>query len=1041
MNLPAFAVRRRVTVAMFFLAVAVLGVVSFTRLSLDMFPDVEPPVVSVITVWPGASATDVEQKVTERLENRLASTPELDEMTSISQDNVSVVQIKFDWGTNLDEATNNVRTLANYARREMPDEVEEPMLFRLSFSNLPIMLLGVTAKRGEIQEYSELIEDLIADDLTRVDGVASVALFNQRFKQLQVDVDRERLAAHELSLQQVAAAIRANNLTLPAGNVDMGWSTFTIRAPGEFETPEDLENVAVSQSPTTGALVHVKDIADVHFGLEEAVNRATLNNKNSVMLMIQREAESNTVDVARDVTERIAELNEELPEGLELHVVMDLSQNVLTMVDSLSTALYWGGAIVILVVIAFLRRLGSSLVVAASIPLSLVGVFGMLAIGGYTLNIVTIASMAIAAGMVVDNSIVVLDNIVRHQELGAEVEVAAPEGAAEVGNAITAASLTTISIFVPVLFIGGIVGIMFNDMSFVVIVAIVTSLLVSLMLVPVLATRLLRKKPSELRKGRLKAWSEGVFRRVERGYGALVGLALRHRKKVVLIAILGFVGSFVLTTIIGVDFMPQTDGGQIEVQVELPIGTKVDRTFAVADRIRRIIEKRVPEAEAISLRAGASRSGMDAVLGGRQGSNIATIGCRVPRRKERERSTFAMADAIRPEIEAIPGLVSVEVSGQNPLARLASGGTGKPLTVEVFTEEIGDLRTATRKIKKIVQKTPGAVDVVTDLMDDNPEIRLSIDRDRSSRLGVPIASIAASVRMAMYGQPITRYRGGKDDIDVFLRLDEADRDEIADLANLTVPALTGKQIELSTVASLEEGRSPLEIRRTDQQRMLRVMAGISGRPLGDVAGDVERAIERAKKQGEIDDDVAFRFSGDVREQRTMLVDLTLALLLSIMLVYMVMAGQFESLVDPLVVMFSVPFGITGVLLALPAAGVTLSITSFIGTIMLVGIVVNNAIVLVDYANQLRDRGMGLEEALRLAGERRLRPVLMTALTTVGGMLPLAISSGEGSEIWRPFAVAVIGGLLFSTLITLVLIPTTYALTDRWRSRGTRKGRR
>jgi len=1035
MSLPSFAVRRRVTVAMIFLAVAVIGLVAFTKLSLDMFPDVEPPVVSVIMVWPGASATDVEQRVTDPLESRLASTPDLDEMTSISQDNVSVVQLKFDWGANLDEASNNVRSLANFAKREMPDDVEEPMLFRLSFSNLPIMLLGVTAKRGEIQEYSELIEDEIADELTRVDGVASVALFNQRFKQLQVEVDRERLAAHGLSLQQVAAAIQANNLSLPAGSVDMGWSTFTIRAPGEFETPADLENVAVSQSQTTGALVHVKDIASVHLGLEEAVNRATLNNKSTVMLMVQREAESNTVEVARAVTERIAKLNEELPEGLGVHVLMDLSQNVLMMVDSLSGALYWGGGIVVLVVVVFLRRLGSSLVVAASIPLSLVGVFGMLALGGYTLNMVTIAAMAIAAGMVVDNSIVVLDNIVRHQELGSAVEVAAAEGAAEVGNAVTASSLTTVSIFLPVLFVGGIIGIMFNDMAFVVIVSIVTSLLVSLMLVPVLALRLLPKNPRQAGRGRLAALGEGVLRRVERAYGALVRLALRHRKKVVLIAVLGFAGSFALTAIIGVDFMPQTDGGQIEVQVELPIGTKVDRTFEVADRIRRIIERRIPEAEAISLRAGASRSGIDAVLGGRQGSNIATIGCRVPRRKERARTTFEMADAIRPEIEAIPGLVSVEVSGQNPLARLVSGGAGKPLTVEVFARDIRELRAAARAIKGIVEKTPGTVDIVTDLMEDNPELRLRIDRDRAARLGVPIAAIASSVRMAMYGQPVTRYRGGDEDVDVFLRLSEGDRDEIADLENLTVPALTGAQIKLSSVASVEEGRTPLEIRRTDQQRMLRVMAGVVDRPLGDVANDVERSIERAMDEGEVDAGVAYRFSGDVKEQRAMLVDLSLALLLSILLVYMVMAGQFESLVDPLVVMFSVPFGITGVLLALPAAGVTLSLTSFVGTIMLVGIVVNNAIVLVDYANQLRDRGMELEEALSLAGERRLRPVLMTALTTVGGMIPLAVSSGEGSEIWRPFSIAVIGGLLFSTLVTLVLIPAVYALTDRWRRRG------
>ncbi|HSA22738.1 MAG TPA: efflux RND transporter permease subunit, partial [Myxococcota bacterium] len=624
----------------------------------------------------------------------------------------------------------------------------------------------------------------------------------------------------------------------------------------------------------------------------------------------------------------------------------------------------------------------------------------------------------------------------RNLEQGKSTDTAAALGPEEVQGAVTAATLTNAAIFMPVLFVGGMIGIFFTELAYVIIVTLAISLLVALALVPVLARRFLRNvSMDEDRRGGFFRFSERQLRRLEAGYGRLIGVALRNRKKTLAVAVLLFAASLGLTAVIGVDFMPLMDGGMMIVTVELPIGANADRTFAVAQQVEGIIQRRIPEALVTFVRAGASSSGLSSLMGGRSGPNLASIMVRVPKRSERERTTFDMAEAIRDEVLAIPGPVSVQIDASNPMAKMTTSG-GKPLTLEVFSssDDMQEMRAVTRHIEALVKGTPGAINVSTDTLDDNPELQLAIRRMDAARLGVPVAMIAAAVRTSMYGNAVTRYRGGDEDIDLFLKLRDEDRGSVADITSLTVPSLSGAQIRLDSIASVVDGSSPLEIRRMDMQRQLRVMADVSGRALGDVAADVERQVAADRAAGVIPDTITTRFAGDVKEQRAMVVDMTLALLLAIFLVYMVMAAQFESLLDPFVVMFSVPFGITGALVALPLTGTTISLTSFVGLIMTVGVVVKNAIVLVDYINLMRARGMGLEEALRTGGERRLRPVLMTALAILGGMLPLALSSGEGSEIWRPMGVAVIGGVLVSTLVTLVLIPCVYSLTDRWRAR-------
>jgi hydrophobe/amphiphile efflux-1 (HAE1) family protein len=1031
MSLPSFSVRRRVTVTMIFVGIAVIGLLSLYQLPLDQFPKIEPPMVSVITPWYGASAKDVESRVTKPLEETLAITSDLEELSSTAMDNASIVQLKFGWGTNLDEAVNSIRTSISQAKSNMPEDVKDSIVFRLNLAQMPILIMAVTTDQGQIETQADFVEDHIVNDLKRVDGVATVTLFNQRARQLLVDVDRRRLEAYGLSLQQVGGALRASNLTLPAGTLDIGRNVYTIRAPGEFKTVEDIESVIVGQG--AGGLVYLKDIARVYLGIEDSTSLATINKRPALLMMVQRLSGANPVDTARAVMKRLDELSKTLPSRLKVTVVTDLSDHIVRIIGSLSETIYVAVVLVALVVLFFLGRWRSGLIVVLSIPTSLVAAFAMLRFKGYTLNIISLASLSIAIGLVVDDSIVVIDNIMRHIDLNEPSDVAATTGAAEVGNAVTAATLTNAAIFMPVLFVGGLIGVMFTEFAFVMIGTLVASLLVALMLVPVLSERLLRNASTK-KRGWFWRSSDRLLRRVEAGYGAVIRWALRNRKKVVAIAMLAFVASLSVTAFIGADFMPKNDEGTVTIKAELAVGTNVNRTFEVSQRIEEIALREIPEAEIDSIMAGASKNALAAVFGGRQGSNIATITVRVPRLRQRTRSTFQMAEAIRPKLAAIPDIINLEVTGSQT-ASLTGGG--KAVTIETYslTGDIPELRKAASRIRAILQRTPGAANITTDIMEDNTELQIAIDRLAAARLGVPVASVAAAVRTAMYGNIETRFRGGAKDIDLFLRLREEDRRTVADIANLTVPSMTGAQIRLSTIARVVEGRSPTEVKRLNQQRTVRVMADVSGRALSDVARDVEAAIAAEKASGKIPAGVTYRHGGDVKEQRTMLTNLGLALLLAIMLVYMVMAGEFESMLDPFVVMFSVPFGLTGALLVLPMTHTTLSITSIIGIIMTVGIVVKNAIVLVDYINLMRDRGMSLEEAIQRGGERRLRPVLMTALAIIGGMVPLASGWGEGSEIWKPMAVAVIGGVTLSTLVTLILIPSIYAMTDRWRRRA------
>jgi HAE1 family hydrophobic/amphiphilic exporter-1 len=925
---------------------------------------------------------------------------------------------------------NDVRTRIDFARRNLPDDAEDPLLLRVNLSMLPIVTLGVTSSSGDIQEQGELVEELVAGRIERLDGVASVSAMNQRNRQVLVDVDRQRLGDYGLSLRQVAGAIQMENLTLPAGTMDVGRTTYTLRVPGEFETVEELRDVIVSQYQ--GSVVRLSDVAEVREGLEESDSVATIDGNPAILYLVQRESGANTVEVATQVVELCDELNRTLPEHLNVVVLDDQSSSVTMMMGHLINVVYSGSLIVILIAFLFLRRVRTTLIVGLTIPTCLISVFAMLWAGGHTLNMVSMASVALAIGVVVDNSIVVIENVIRHIEEGKSRIQAAIEGSEEVTAAVTASSLTNVAIFGPVIFVGGIIGVFFNLFAYVIITAVGLSLLVAVLLAPMLASVLIRERDVK-KRGPIYDLMGWPMERLEALYGRLIRLVVSSRRRIwttMAVSTVIFVTSGASALMVGQDFLPSGEGGNVSIQARLPTGTSAAHTAEVARRIEAVIKQQVPEAGHSFFRVGSSKQGLDVGTGA--ASNVAMVGITLPPLSQRARINSQIEAALREPLLQIPGIVDLDVGGGS-FTSLSSGFGGRDMMIEVFSPNDSSAQAAAERIRDLVAATAGTSDLASDLMEEIPELRITVDRGRASRLGVPMSMVAAEVRTAMHGHVVTRFRGGDQDVEIYLSLRPEDRRDIEEVRNMTVPSMSGTQIRLGNIAEVSEATSPVEIRRMEGNRALRVMANVEGRALNEVRADLERALEGARERGEIAPEVEARFAGDIEESREMVFDLSLALTLAILLVYMVMAAQFESFLDPFVIMFSVPFGVTGVFLALLLTGTTLQVTSFMGMIIIVGIVVNNAIVLIDYINRMRLRGVELYEAVVTGGMRRLRPVMMTSLTTIGGMLPLALATGEGANIWQPLGIACVGGLLVSMLVTLVLVPAIYIATERWRT--------
>jgi len=1029
-RLPEFGVRKPVTNLMIFSAIIILALYSFTRIGIDSMPKIEPPVITVISAYPGASPEDVEIKVTEPLENQLATTPGLEKITSQSTEGTSLISLKFVWGTNLDAASNDVRDRLELAKRflpDIPDEMDNPFIFKFSTASIPIFFMGVTAEQTYPQLY-DLIDKRVGDALRQLPGVGTVQLFGGLERQINIWLDRQRLEGYGFSILDIQDVLHRENISQPLGKLKSGLTDYLIRLPGEFAHPEEINTVILGKRDSR--FVYLKDVSRIEDSFKEVTLNVRINKRPGLMLMIQKQTDTNTVEVATRVKKRLKELESVLPADVKMFTIFDTSQDIIDSLNSLKSSVYLAIVLVIFVVWFFLRQFLPSLIIALTIPFSLLIAFIYIFLSGRTINVISLSSLAIATGMVVDNAIVVVDNVYRKLERGNRPTEAAIFGTQEMFLAISASTYTTVVVFLPMLFIPGVIGIFFGEMAVIVTVTLLGSLFTAATFSPMLCSKWMKSVYSQEKSSRWFArfytLSEKMFKSWEEFYARTLGFSLHHKKLVLIGFAAAFFATIMLVRFVGNEFIPEEDTADVRLTIQLPLGTRLEESDKVAQRIEGMLKADVPEALFYYARTGEV-PGQGRGMGQISGTNIITAGVKLVVKTERKRSVWEVAQVLRNKIKQIPGVLKIDVQTGNPIGRMITGLGGKAVQVEILGNSFEETDLVANKIKAAMEKIPGAVDVAISRELRRPELRIEINREKSATLGLNMDIIANSLKTYIQGSTATKYREKGETYDIYVRLEEASRQKIEDIENLfIVSPLTRALVKLSNIARIYEAFGPLAIERQNRERIVRVECNTYRRSSGKVVDDVKKELQKMVSPAS----VMVNIGGEAEEQKKAFRDLGLLLLLGICLVYMIMAAQFESLLDPFIIMFSVPFTFIGVVLGFLFTHTTLSIISYLGAIMLIGIVVNNAIVLISYIIILRARGQSMYEAVTNAGRDRLRPVLMTTITTLVGLLPLALSSGVGSETWRPLGITMFGGLTVSTLITMLFVPTLYAVFHR-----------
>ncbi|HOU20752.1 MAG TPA: efflux RND transporter permease subunit [Kiritimatiellia bacterium] len=946
-------------------------------------------------------------------------------MTSATIEGISSVTCEFTWGTNLDEASNDIRSNLERIRKSLPEDADPPVLRKFNTSQIPIQFYGITC-RESIETLEEIANNEIADPLKRLPGVGAVNLFGGLERQINVRLDPARLAGYGLVFDDVAAALARENVTLPAGNVKVGRIDYTIRVPGEYTAPEQIGEIVIRSA--AGALVRLRDVAEVEDGFAEEVRLSNVMGRRAIMMMIQKRSGANTVETAKEVTRELTEnILPTLPRDIEIHPIFDTSEQITQSIGNVGLTVRWAFVFVVLTTFFFLRNVRSSLIIVLTIPFSLILAAIFLWTMGWTINIISMASLAIAMGMVVDNAVVVLENISTKVERGTAPREAAMFGAEEVGTAVSASTLTTIVVFVPLIFLKGEAGIMFKQLGGLLVATLLASLVCALWLTPMLGSRLLQIPGKRRAHGRVLAgflaWSESRFAALDAAYSRLLDRSLRRRGVVVAVAVAVFAGSVFLFLGLGSEYSPEEDNGRLTLRYQTPIGTRVEETAAVGQRI---LDVALQEAGPGNVRVHAWRCGDSGGMG-QGGSHVGNVMLSLVSQTQRDRSVKEIGRAIADVVARWPEVQKFNLE----TAQMGPGGGQKPIVIDVLGFDLDILQSVAEQVLAVVNTTPGAVDAEIGRDPGRPEIRVEIDRVKAAAHGLNMAQVANGVRTLFYGTTATMYRESDEDYDVVLRLDESYRRTVEDIAQSDIVLPTGRRIRLDSVAAVTERLGPLQIDRRNQERLIQVTADVFGRSSGEVVRDLRR---RLAEEVPLPSGIGLHFGGTAEDQEESFRQMGLMLVLGILLVFMVMASQFESLLDPFLILFAIPFAFTGVAISLTVLRLTVSIMSFIGMILLVGVVVNNAIVLIDYINLLRARGQDLHAAIVNAGRSRLRPVLITTLTTSLAMVPMILSRGEGAATWKPMAATVAGGLTFSMLITLVLVPTIYSLAHARRAR-------
>ncbi|MFA6581537.1 MAG: efflux RND transporter permease subunit [Paludibacter sp.] len=1021
MSLYESSVRKPVMTSIIFIAVVILGIFSYNKLPIDLLPKIETNTIMVMTTYDGASASDVETNVTRPLESSLNTVSNLKNITSTSKENRSIITMEFDYGLDLNVVTNDIRNKLDLVKSYMPAGAGNPIIFKLSTDMIPVIMLSATANQSLPALY-KILDTKVANPLARINGVGSVSISGAPQREIQVYVDPIKMEAYHLTVEALAQYIRMENVNTPAGSMDVGSDTYALRVEGQFKDPSEMNNIVVGNF--NGKTVKLSDVAVVTDKHEERMQETYTNGVQGASIIVQKQSGANTVEIAREVKKMLPEIQKNLPSDVKISVINDTSDNIIRTINSLAETVIYALLFVMIVVLFFLGRWRATVIIILTIPISLIAAFIYLALTGGTLNIISLSSLSLAIGLVVDDAIVVLENITTHIERGSRPKTAAVNGTNEVGLSIIASTLTIIAVFLPLTMVSGMAGVMFAQLGWMVSIIITVSMICALTLTPMLASQLMKMDPKRS-KGFNAVYGpiERFLDRLDEKYAQLVNWAVRHKKSVIAFASIFFVVSIIPLAVgwVGTENFPAQDSGIISATIELPVGTRMELTKEVCQKLYSDWKKKYPEIDMVNFSVGqASSKNVFGSLFSKNSSNVGTFSLRLVNLKDRTRSAFAITDSIRNDIKRIPEIRKSTVTAGGGMSMMGGQST---LDVEIYGYDFNQTDKVAAEISKRLSKIHGLVNTTVSREEYTPEYQVDFDREKLALNGLNIATASNYLSNRINGITASLYREDGEEYSIVVAYAPQYRQSIEAIEDIIIYNNQGQAIRLKDLGKVVERFTPPTIERKNRQRIITVSSTVSGTTLDKAVKDINAQL----KQIDIPSDITTTIAGSFKDQQESFSDLGALLLIIVLLVFVVMASQFESITYPFIIMFSVPFGISGVVLALWISGTTFNVMTFVGVIMLVGIVVKNGIVMVDYINLNRERGFGIIRAVVTGGKSRLRPVLMTSLTAILGMMPLAISHGQGSEMWKPMAVTVIGGLTVSTILTLIVVPTIYTL--------------
>ena len=1039
MKIYETSVKKPISTALIFVAVIVFGLYSLKNLAIDQLPEMDLPSISVITTYTGANAEDVENNITRRIEDGVNTVSNLKEITSRSSDGVSLVSLEFEWGTNLDEASNDIRDALGRLNDYLPEDAEEPILFRFNSSLMPIMGFSITAEES-YPALNKILEEQFVNRLSRIDGVGSVSVMGAPVREIQVNVDPVKMEAYGLSVEQIGGIIAQENINTSGGVLDIGNHTYNLKADSEFTSSDDLKTILISN--LNGQEIYLRDIAEIKDTLEKQTLDERMNGKLGVRVMIQKQSGANTVRIVEKVKKMLPDIQKNLPSEVTIHMLSDSSKNIKDSISTLTDTVMFAFLFVILVVLFFLGRWRATLIICLTIPISLIVAFIYLNLTGGTLNIISLSSLSIAIGMVVDDAIVVLENITTHIEKGSKPREAAIYGTNEVWLSVIATTLVVVAVFLPLTMVKGMAGVMFKQLGWIVSLVVSTSTVAAITLTPMLSALLLRIENNQHTYKGISA----IYKPIDKFLGWLDGTydkvlkwALGHKKLIFFapMALLA-VGVWLFVEKIPTEFMPSSDGDSMSATVTLDQNLGVEYTTAVARRIDSIVYAKYPEVMLLSTSAGSSSSSNVFAAMSTTGSNIINYTFRLTDPQDRERTVFEIADEFRADLATIPEIKRSTVSSGGGMGGMMGGGSS--VQVQIFGHDLELTSGIADDLVAQFSQLEGARDVRLSRDDMRPEYNVEFDRNKLAYYGLNTSTVATAIRNRINGMTASIYREDGEEYYIKVRYAEEHRTSLEDVENILVYNSRGQGVRVRDLGRVTEVYAPPTIERDNRQRLVTVTVALGNNvPLGDMVERVEGVLDNYP----LPEDVYIDIGGDYEDQKESFSELGTLMMLIVLLVYIVMATQFESFVMPFIIMFTILYALPGTAIALWATNTPLSLMALIAVVMLIGIVVKNGIVMVDFTNLLRERGVGMYDAVLAAGKSRLRPVLMTSLTTILGMLPLAIGMGNGAEMWQPMGIAIIGGLTLSTILTLVAVPILYYVfmgrSERWNAR--RKARK